>query len=73
MTFYRIIAMGAGAGAWIYGLNWWMSLILALGVYGVIRPETGPNRLIQVINLDDGTVKTQPMDAAGAKYLQTRD
>lgn len=64
----------AGAGFFLFHINGWVDLILAVIVWAWYESRSaGPNQILQVVDLDKGTVSTQPMDKAAQKYLASRN
>lgn len=77
---YRVLGMGkvlgiitAGGLFFYLHTNGWVALAAGVGIWFYMSQGAGPNKLIQVINLDTGEIKTQPMDKAGEKYLSSRN
>lgn len=52
---------------------WWVGLIVGFGVWIAMTSKNTGTKLIQVIDLETGSVTTQPVDRAAEKYLATRN
>jgi hypothetical protein len=65
--------IAAGIGLFVLHLVWWLAVGIGAVVWFWMMPAAANLKIIQVIDLETGSITTQPQDKHSEKYLASRD